>query len=157
MFIKDGKRFNPYTTIEHDGVVYQGNVLSFPDTVTALGISEVQEPLMPEDYNPDFYFREETLEAPYVVYTPKSPEQVRQARLALIPSITPWQIRKALNQLGLRDAIEQAVAGADQTTKDAWEFATEFVRTDPLIATIQAVLGKTDEEVDALFILGSTL
>ena len=157
MFIKDGKRFNPHATIEHDGTVYQGNVLAFPLVVAELGITEVPEPPIPEDYNPDYYFREETSEAPYVTYTPKSPEQVRQARLARIPSITPWQVRKALNQLGLRDAIEQAVAGADQTTKDAWEFATEFVRTDPLVAVIQAVLGKTDEETDALFILGSTL
>ena len=157
MFIKDNKRFNPYATIEHNGVVYQGNVLSFPSVVAELGITEVPEPPVPEDYSPDYYFREEVAEAPYVVYTPKSPEQVRQARLARIPSITPWQIRKALNQLGLRDAIEQAVASADQTTKDAWEFATSFVRTDPLVVAMQSVLGKTDAEVDALFMLGASL
>ena len=157
MFVKDNKRFNPHATIEHGGVVYQGNVLAFPDIAAELGITEIPEPGVPEDYSPDLYFREELEVAPYVLYTPKPLEQVQQARRARIVPVTPWQIRKALNQLGLREQVETAVAAGNQDVKDAWEFATEFVRTDPLVAVIQAVLGKTDEEVDALFILGSTL
>jgi hypothetical protein len=36
---------------------------------------------------------------------------------------SPWQIRKALNQLNLRQAVEDAVAAStDLTLKDGWEF-----------------------------------
>lgn len=70
---------------------------------------------------------------------------------------TPWQIRKALNQTGLRGAVESAVASADQTTKDGWEFATEFRRDDPLLMSMGGALGKTEAEFDALFALAMTL
>ena len=73
-------------------------------------------------------------------------------------SITPWQIRKALNQLGLRAVVEAAVAAStDQAVKDGWEFATEFVRTSPFVVSMGAEFGKTDAELDALFILGASL
>lgn len=157
MLIKDGKRFNPFATITVDGVVYEGNVLKFPAIVAQLGITEVDEPAPPEDYSSDRYFRVETDSAPYVVYEPKSPEQIRQAELARIPEITPWQMRKALNQLGMREQVETAVAAGNQDVKDAWEFATSFVRTNPLVVAMQSVLGKTDAEVDALFMLGASL
>lgn len=71
--------------------------------------------------------------------------------------VTPWQIRKALNQTGLRAAVEASIAGADQTTKDGWEFATEFVRTDPLVEKLGFAIGKSDAEIDALFALALTL
>ena len=67
------------------------------------------------------------------------------------PTVTPWQIRMALNALGLRAAVESAVAGSDQNTKDAWQYATEFRRDHPLVQAIGAVLGKTSEEMDAVF------
>lgn len=70
---------------------------------------------------------------------------------------TPWQIRKALNQTGLRSVVESAVAAADQTTRDGWEFATEFRRDDPLLSSMGAALGKTEAEIDALFALARSL
>ncbi len=157
MFIKDNRRFNPYTTIVLDDVTYQGNILHFPDAVASLGIVEIAEPVPPSDFSDDTYFRTEQDEAPYVVYERKSDEQIRQARLARIPSVTPWQIRKALNQLGLRDAVEAAVAAADQTTKDAWQYSTIFFRDNPLSIAIGYALGKTDEELDEVFLLAATL
>jgi hypothetical protein len=69
----------------------------------------------------------------------------------LIPAVTPWQIRKALNALGLRAAVEAAVKASDQNTQDAWQYATEFRRDNPLVTNIGLALGKTSEEVDALF------
>ena len=73
-------------------------------------------------------------------------------------SITPWQIRKALNQLGLRSAVEAAVAAStDQDLKDGWAVATEFNRLSPFVIDIGAALGKTDAELDALFTLGAGL
>lgn len=72
-------------------------------------------------------------------------------------SVTPWQIRKAINASGLRSAVESAVEAADITVQDGWKYATEFVRTDPLIESFGATLGKTPAEIDALFALALTL
>ena len=74
-----------------------------------------------------------------------------------VPSITAWQIRKALNQMGLREAVEAAVAAGPQDAKDAWAYANEFERGHPLIESFAQALGKTDEDIDALFALGATL
>lgn len=72
--------------------------------------------------------------------------------------VSPWQIRKALNQLNLRQAVEATVAFSnDQTIKDGWEFATSFVRTDPFVVLLGSQLGKTEAELDALFELAATL
>ena len=74
-----------------------------------------------------------------------------------VPVVSAWQIRKALNQLALRDAVEQAVAQADQDTRDAWEYAADFKRDHPLVVSLGTALGKTPEELDALFALAVTL
>lgn len=72
-------------------------------------------------------------------------------------SVTPWQIRKALNAVGLRASVEAAVAAADQTTQDAWQYATEFRRDNPLVNGVALALGKTEAELDAVFNLAVTL
>lgn len=70
----------------------------------------------------------------------------------------PWQIRKALTQLGLRDAVERAVAAStDQALKDGWAHAPRFVSDDPFVIAMGAALGKTPEETAAVIQLGSTL
>ena len=74
-----------------------------------------------------------------------------------VPTLSAWQIRKALNQMGLRDAVEAAVAAGPQDAKDAWAYANEFERGHPLIESFAQALGKTDEDIDALFALGATL
>ena len=77
---------------------------------------------------------------------------------APIITVTPWQIRKALNQLGLRAAVEAAVlASASQELKDGWEFSNEITRNSPLVLGMAAALGKTTAEIDALFALATTL
>jgi hypothetical protein len=70
-------------------------------------------------------------------------------------TITPWQLRKALNQLGLRNAVEAAIAQADQDTKDGWEFATEFRRDDEMLNAMASALGISDSELDDIFRLAS--
>ena len=97
------------------------------------------------------------LPAGCVPITDAEAEALRPQASAPILVVTPWQIRKALNALDLRTAVETAMEGADQTTQDAWQYATEFVRTDPLVSAFGAVLGKTDEDLDALFALAKTL
>ena len=74
---------------------------------------------------------------------------------------SPWQIRKALNQLGIRDAVEQAVSSATgdgaQTLKDGWEFATEFRSDDPFVISMGASLGKDAEETAELIQFAGSL
>ena len=72
-------------------------------------------------------------------------------------TVTPWQIRKALNQLGLRASVEAAVAASSQEVKDGWEFASEFRSDNELISQLCTALGKTEAERVALFQLAATL
>lgn len=84
MFIKDGKRFNPYATQVVNGVTYRGNILKFPEVVASLGITEVPDPVPPADYSEDTYFRTETEDAPYVIYEKKPQEQLAKVRKAKV-------------------------------------------------------------------------
>ena len=78
---------------------------------------------------------------------------------------SPWQIRKALNHFGIRDQIEAHIASADQDTKDAWEWATEFREDDPHVAAAVVALApeinmtETDAEAfkHQIFALAVTL
>jgi hypothetical protein len=69
-------------------------------------------------------------------------------------SITPRQIRLALNMAGLRGAVEAAVLAGDQNLKDEWEFTTEFRRDNPQVIALGNTLGA---DLDQLFILAATL
>lgn len=76
----------------------------------------------------------------------------------VVYSCSPWQMRKALNALGLRQQVESAVADTtDITVKDGWEFATEFRSNDPFVISLGAEIGKTEEEVAAIIQNASTL
>ena len=73
--IRNGKRFNIYAQQEIDGVTY-------PEFTSAslqaqLGITAV-EPEVPADFSYDTYTVQEITDAPYVVYTKKSQEQLEQ-------------------------------------------------------------------------------
>lgn len=71
---------------------------------------------------------------------------------------SPWQMRKALNAMSLRQTVEDAVAAsADLTLKDGWEFATEFRSDDPFVLSMGAAVGKTVEETAQLIQMASTL
>lgn len=89
--------------------------------------------------------------------TPIADEDVQPAATTSTISVTPWQIRKALNQLGLRASVEAAVAASSQEVKDGWEFASEFRSDNELIAQLCTALGKTEVERLALFQLAATL
>ena len=71
--------------------------------------------------------------------------------------VSPRQIRHALNQMGLRVDVEAAVASGDQDLKDWWEFATTFESNHPMVIAMGETLGKTQEEMDALFTLAKDL
>ena len=72
-------------------------------------------------------------------------------------SVTPRQIRLALNQAGLRSAVEAYISAAPQDMKDTWEFSTVIERNSPLIAAGAAELNLTEAQIDDLFTLAATL
>lgn len=45
-------------------------------------LDEIADPTPPEDYSPETYFRTECVDAPYVIYTRKSEDAVRQVLAA---------------------------------------------------------------------------
>lgn len=72
--------------------------------------------------------------------------------------VSPWQFRKALNQLGLRQAVEGIVASSNNIEiKDGWEFTTEFRRYDPFIVMMAYGMGLSDNDLDGVFNLARTL
>ena len=96
-------------------------------------------------------------DAAYRCYMPGEIQRPVVEPAPAVPTLSAWQIRKALNQMGLREAVEAAVAAGSQDAKDAWQYANEFERTHPLIESFAQALGKSDEDIDALFALGATL
>lgn len=76
-----------------------------------------------------------------------------------VPSqVSAMQLRRAMNALGLRDAVEAAVAGSgDQDLKDYWQYTAEFHRDHPKVALMVTAVGKTDADADALWTLAGTL
>ena len=89
-------------------------------------------------------------------FLPPDPEVVKEkARLGMVT--TPWRIREALTQKGWREALEQAITQASRSAQDAWHYAQEFKRLDPLVLEMAGVLKKTPDEVDELFTLANSL
>lgn len=73
-------------------------------------------------------------------------------------TVSAWQIRKALNQLGLRENVESTVsASGDITAQDGWMYATEWESDHPIIASMLPLLGMTEDQMYDIFTLASTL
>jgi hypothetical protein len=91
--------------------------------------------------------------------TPYTDEQ--EAALLLVYRGTlrasPWQLRKSLNKSGLRDSVEDIIAGSDQDSKDGWEYASYFDRLNPLVIGLGQALSLTDSQLDGVFVVAMTL
>lgn len=72
-------------------------------------------------------------------------------------TVSPRQIRLALNHLNMRDAVESFVSTANRDIRDVWEFSVEIRRDDPVLNQLYPALGLTSDQVDQLFMLASTL
>ena len=70
----------------------------------------------------------------------------------VFPRVTPFQLRRALNEANLRDEVEAVIDSADQDTKDGWEYATYYERDNPLLLALVPALGVTTEEIDEIFL-----
>jgi hypothetical protein len=86
-------------------------------------------------------------------FFPPSPEP---ESAPVIMSVGPLQLRRALRGVGMYAAVIAYVEAADEEIQEAWEYATEYRRDDPLFPIVQAALELTDEDVDALFALAAT-
>ena len=69
----------------------------------------------------------------------------------------PLQLRRVLRQTGDYAAVVAALEQADEETQEAWEYASEVRRLDPMIESMRQAMGRTPEEVDAIFELAVTL
>jgi len=71
-------------------------------------------------------------------------------------SVSPRQARLALRAAGLLDQVTVAVNAAGGDTLITWEYATEFLRSSPLIKQLGTSLNISDDVVDQLFIAAAT-
>jgi len=75
-----------------------------------------------------------------------------------IYTCSPWQIRKALLDRGLRQQVEDAVAAStDYILKDGWEYASAFVSNDPFVVSMGQSLGMDQDGIDSLIQYAATL
>lgn len=89
------------------------------------------------------------------VIVPWTDDEVQAWRSGL--SCGPLQLRRALRQLGMMATVQTMLAQADEETQEAWEYASEIRRMEPMIEAMRQGLGKAAEEVDQLFLLAQTL
>jgi hypothetical protein len=74
-----------------------------------------------------------------------------------VTSVTRRQFKQALTRIGLRAAVEAAIAAADQDTKDWYNDSLNFERANPLLNAMAVGMGKTPVDIDNLFALADTL
>ena len=71
---------------------------------------------------------------------------------------TKYTFRMALLNIGLLDDIEDFISVTeDKAVKIAWQYADEYRTDDPLVLGMGYALGKTEEEIRAVFELANTL
>ena len=70
---------------------------------------------------------------------------------AVPQSVTMRQARLALAAAGLLAPVNTAVAAGGEALQIEWEFAATVDRTWPTLAALQAALGLSDAQIDALF------
>jgi hypothetical protein len=85
------------------------------------------------------------------------PVIVNNNALMVPDTLTIRRAKLVLHKNNLLATVNAAVASADEVTKIEWEYATEIKRNWPTLVAVQQSLGLTDEQVDNLFIEGSTL
>jgi len=73
----------------------------------------------------------------------------------VIPDISMRQARLALLADGLLDGIEAAMSTPEY--KIWWEYSTVVERNNPLVEQVLATLGKSNAEIDQMFIGASQL
>lgn len=99
----------------------------------------------PEDITTEWTYDDSGFQEP-VVPAPVIPSVVsmRQARLALL-------------QQDLLSTVDEAIAAGSEADKITWEYATEVNRNEALLQNMAVALGLSEEDLDNLFALASSL
>lgn len=72
-------------------------------------------------------------------------------------SVTMRQARLQLLAIGKLAEVETAITSMSDAAKITWEFSSVVERNNPLVATMQALLGFSDAQMDELFISAAKL
>lgn len=73
-------------------------------------------------------------------------------------SVTRRQMKLALLQQDLLGAVEDAVAASsDMALRINWQDALDFRRDHPFVIQMAGLLGKSDAELDEIFVLANSL
>ena len=72
-------------------------------------------------------------------------------------TVTARQIRLALSQAGLREAVEAGVAAGGQQLSDWYEYSNEFEENNQHVVAMASALGVSDQSLHDLFLLAQTL
>jgi len=86
-FIKDNRRINVAAPYTDPATGEKGIDLTRPENRARFGVTEIADPAPPAGYSGNFYYRTEQDDAPYVVYTPKSEEQIRDVLKAKVKAL----------------------------------------------------------------------
>lgn len=156
MFIKNGKRFNIHTPVEVDGFVFaSGDILKYPEFMAKAGITETPDPQPPEGYDEALYYRTEQDDAPYVVYTRKSDEQILQIMLQRYETALDGMLDKVAREHRYNDrftfALRAGYAGPYQAEGIAFAAWMDGCNTQAyaLMEQVAAGTAQAPEPVDA--------
>jgi hypothetical protein len=81
MFIRNNKRFDVYGAYVINGESFGAGAFLNQEIRDRMQVTMLSDPAPPDDYSPDTYDRREINDAPYVVYTRKSDEQIQALML----------------------------------------------------------------------------
>jgi hypothetical protein len=73
----------------------------------------------------------------------------------IIPTLTMRQARLALLDAGLLDEVEAAITTPEN--RIWWDYSTTVERSHPLVNAVLTALGKTETEIDNMFIEANLL
>jgi hypothetical protein len=73
----------------------------------------------------------------------------------VIPTLTMRQARLALLSAGLLDEVEAAITTPEN--RIWWDYSTVVERSHPLVNAVLTALGKTETEIDSMFIEANLL
>lgn len=78
--------------------------------------------------------------------------------VSVVPDVvTMRQAQRALLAAGLLDQVNAAIAQSPREAQIDWERAQDVERSNPLVASLAAVLGLDDAALDGLFITAAQL
>lgn len=90
-------------------------------------------------------------------YEPPTPEEIRAA----MPPLQKWRFETMIDINGLREGIDQAIAGMPEPQRtiaiNKRNYVPEFFRDDPLFEELGPALGMTPEQIDDMWEQALTL